>query len=215
MENSRKIVVSVVIGILVLIVAASSAYNDLKSQLKVNTDQATQDAATGALAELSKGAASLNGGVAIGSREINFAVSGTLGSGVNQGGYTNKTGRRVVVEYAEARTTGTASTSYNFYVGTSTSLSNTTIDFAAGGTMFSELIDAKQVATSTPNIVVNSIKDSGTNGRGALEIDPGESVLFSFRQTNVQACTGATCETATSTNRGFNVNWLLKAHYIP
>lgn len=132
----------------------------------------------------------------------------------NQGFWLNNTGKDVVVDYAEFQNSGgsgsgVASTTYQFFVGTSTtaSLSSDFTDPFAG------ILDAYTLATSSAIKLINSFKDAGTNGRGAVVVPNGQYVFFTFQQTYTGACTGSVCETATSTNRGFNSTARLRYHY--
>lgn len=136
--------------------------------------------------------------------------SGTIAAGANQGFWLNNTGVTVYADLAEMITTGTASTSYDFFIGTTTAATLSS-DFTDP---FSGLVDDKVVATSTNALpVANSIKDAGTNGRGVVAVPVGAYVFFTFQQTFAGNCTGSLCETATSTNRGFDVNWNLRVHH--
>lgn len=206
---------SVVICALVLVVAGFALVGEIKSQLAVTQESAEAQALAG-IENFTNAPAGFKKGIAYGSRSVHFTAEGDLLAGVNQVAWRNTTGRKVVVDKAEMRTTGTASSSYLFYVGTSTAASNTSFDF--GTAMFSELIDAPSLATSSPIKVFTSMSDTdqGTNGRGAIEVEDGEYVLFMFRKQDlINSCSGSVCEAATSTNRGFNVRWLLEGHYIP
>lgn len=200
---------------LVLVVAGFALVGEIKSQLAV-TQESAEAEAMGAIEAFTKAIAGFPKGYSNGSRSAHFTVEGDLLAGENQGAWRNTTGRRVVIEYAEMRTTGVASSSYLFYAGTSTTATCTSCNFSTAN--FSELIDAPSLATSSPIKVFNSISDTdqGTNGRGAIEVEDGEYVLFMFRKQDlINSCSGSVCEAATSTNRGFNVRWLLKGHYIP
>ena len=143
-----------------------------------------------------------------------LARSGTIAAGQNQGYWTNKTGRTVFVDYGDVALNGVASSSVRVSVATST-LTALTNNFAAP---YGSLIDNQLIATSTPQVaaVVNSDVGSGTNSKGTIEVPDGTSVIFLIRQDDSRACTGATCETATSTNRGWTTaNWFMEAHYRP
>lgn len=147
-------------------------------------------------------------GAKLGSQTTRW-YSGTIPASDNQEFWYNNTGKTVYVDLAEMITTGTASSTYDFFVGTTTSASLSS-DFTDP---FSTLIHDFNLATSTTIRAINSIKDAGTNGRSVIPVAAGEYVFFTFQQTFDNACTGSVCETATSTNRGFNVNWNLRIHY--
>lgn len=136
-------------------------------------------------------------------------ISGTISRGQNQGFWKNPGPTSVIVDYSELQSTGTASSSYYFYMGTSTA-SSVTNNFSIP---YSALIDSYSVATSSGPRVVNSDANAGTNGQGSVVVPVGGYVIFGVQQRYNTACTGSVCETATSTNRGFNLNWALQFHY--
>lgn len=151
-------------------------------------------------------------GAGMGGNHLTFTADGKIEARSNQAFWRNTTGRTVFVDLAEMVTTGVASTTFQFFIGTTTSASITD-NFT---NPYASLVDAYSLATSSPAWrSVNSIKDPGTNGRGVIPVLSGEYVYFTFQQDNANACTGAICETATSTNRGFNVDWYLRGHFKP
>ncbi len=217
--NVKSVIVSVVVSIFALVVGGFAVVGEVKDQLAVSrAEQSVVPTALGgpggAFVVLARGTGSLPDGIELGDGYVNFHAAGTINAGANTASWKNKTGRKVVITYAEMRTTGTASTTFDFYAATSSAATVSTFDF--GAAPFSELIDAKRVATTTAILVVNSIIDQGTNGRGAIEVEDGEFVFLGFRQSfATNSCNGAWCESATSTNRGFNVRWVLHGHYLP
>ena len=148
-----------------------------------------------------------------------FSKSGTILAGQNQDGWTNDTGRTVYFDYGDAINTGTASSSFRISVVATSSASispsmalTAPIANPAGGL----LIDNVLLATSSPaNFVINSDINAGTQASGTVPVLSGQRIIFFLRQNSAHFCTGSICETATSTNRGFNVNWYLQGHYIP
>lgn len=153
-------------------------------------------------------------GISLDGLTSHIESSGTIPAGANQGFWTNKTGRTVYVDYADLAFQGVASSSVRVSVATSTT-SSIANNFAAP---FGSLIDNQLLATSTPlaAAIINSDIGAGTNGKGTIVVLPGVSVVFFFRQDDIRACNGATCETATSTNRGFStVQWFMQGHFRP
>jgi len=144
---------------------------------------------------------------------LTFTVNGRINAGSNQAAWRNTTNRTVYVDYTEMIPTGTASTTFIFYVGTSTA-STYSNNYAAP---YATLVDGKRIATSTTPIVINSRADAGTLGRQTIAVAPGVYVNFAMLQGYLQAgCSGAVCEAATSTNRGIStIDWLLRGHYKP
>ncbi len=163
-----------------------------------------------------------SGGVGIGiagssHEQLSFTVSGTIGSGRNQGVWRNRTGRTVLISSADiAFPSGTASSSLLVYISTSTA--STVADFTAP---FGSLIDGMAIATSTSlaRITPNSVKNAGTNGRNVVDVQDGEYVIVALLQKESTQNTCDTthgCESATSTNRGWtSANWHLSGHYKP
>ena len=131
----------------------------------------------------------------------------------------NRLGIDAVVEYAEVQLTGTVSSTFNIYVGISTS---TYVGYAAtAGSAVNarpaNLIDGYQVVTTTiplgsPNTflslksLITNKEDQGTNGRDAMPF-ASSSAFVVFLQNQVGGTAGScpgtgACESVTSTNRG-------------
>lgn len=144
---------------------------------------------------------------------LTFTKNGRINAGSNQASWRNTLNRTVYIDYTEMVPTGTASTTFIFYVGTSTAATYSD-NYAAP---YATLVDGKRIATSTTPIVVNSKADAGTLGRQTIAVAPGVYVNFAMLQGYLQGnCTGSVCEAATSTNRGIStIDWLLRGHYKP
>ena len=143
---------------------------------------------------------------------LTITENGTINAGSNQGSWRNDTNRTVFIDTVSLFPTGTASTTFIYYVGTSTAATYTS-DYTAP---YATLIDGYRIPTSTPQLVINNHEHAGTLGRNIISVDPGEYVNIAFFQGYLETgCTGATCETATSTNRGFNLDWYLRGHFKP
>lgn len=142
-----------------------------------------------------------------------FNKSGTIGPGVNQTAYTNNTGVALTIlapTVTIAYTTGTASSSYLFYVSTSTATTITDYTRPVGGY---KLIDGATIATSTTANASLIVGTSTAAGKGGIVLQPGESLIFAVEPVSVPTCTGL-CETATSSSRGIQIfNWNFLATY--
>jgi len=152
-------------------------------------------------------------GAQIGDRTV-FFQSGTIGNGVNQAAYTNNTGRRIQIAAADTHigwTSGTATSSYRFYVSSSTATSITDYSRPAGTYL---LIDGAMTSTSTPATTI--ITGTTTSaGQGAITLAPGESLIFNVQE-RYSCKANAACETATSSNRGIDsFFWNFKGTYLP
>lgn len=125
--------------------------------------------------------------------------------GVNsQGSYCNKSGRVQYVDLAVLRTTGIASSTFTLTAGTSTASSFN--QFSVAGTIKALLNTV--LATSTVATTTNSMQGPGaTTGDGSGVVALANNACFNYGiyQTYGTACSGSVCETATSSNRGFNI----------
>lgn len=132
--------------------------------------------------------------------------------------YKNTTGKDVIVDYGEVNvvTGETASSTYKVAVFATTSTSvPTNADFAAltGNTRKLSLIDGVTLATSTTATTTSSTYASSAGlGNGAIIIPNGSSLFGFIQQTFTTPCTGSQCETATSSNRGFNPVFNVRVH---
>lgn len=131
-----------------------------------------------------------------------------LGVGVNQWFWTNNTGAtQFVVDptlYLTGTTTGNpaiASSTFAFYVGTTTPTA-TLSDFARPGSI--NPIDGAIIATSTGQLATITSTTTTAGIKGIIPVKNGERLFVMFVQT-YGCVANALCETATSTNRGFNV----------
>lgn len=138
-------------------------------------------------------------GINIGqSFEQNVAL--TLGARQNQVAWLNNTGQTVFFDLSRVYPSGIASTTLQVSVGTSTTATVTD----SSNPFFASFIDRYLLATSTQP-AINNFKDGGTNGRTVIPVAPNQYFLMVLENPYNQACTGSTCETATSTNRGYNL----------
>lgn len=144
-----------------------------------------------------------------------FWKSGTIEAGRNQASFQNKTGRTVYFNPSNASigwTTGTASTTFAFYIATSTgaSISN---DFAtpAGNLLLS---GAYAATTTQAQFYAGTTTSNGVNG--AVTVPAGSYVNILVRSFMGGLCDGSVCETSTSTNRGITrFLWTIKGRYQP
>lgn len=154
-------------------------------------------------------------GVGIGRDYAIFARNGTIGLGANQGSWCNSgvlsVGKTAYVDFASITTSATASSTMKVYVATSTSgtIAN---DF---GAPFGTLINNFAIATSSLATTTSS-HDYRRAGFGVIAVPVGTCVVTQIQAASASCpTTGGACESATSTNRGFTVDWLLKGYYKP
>lgn len=141
--------------------------------------------------------------------------SGTLvmGTGQNQASWQNNTGKTVFISSVDATafmTTGasttvsSASTTLALSAGTSTR--STVTDSATP--VFGSLFDKVLISTGTPYLAHDGIVNSafsGSNEQGMVAVANGQWVIFALENPYRQDCAGTVCESATSTNRGYNL----------
>lgn len=136
------------------------------------------------------------------------AVSIPLGS--DNFVYTNKSGKVQYVDLLALHTSSVASSTQTLTAGTSTSATAWN-GFSVPQTLksfFNITVATSSIATTT-----NSIQGSGAttgSGAGVAYLGIGESLIVGVYQTFGNKCTGALCETATSTNRGYTVSGFLR-----
>lgn len=155
-------------------------------------------------------------GVAIGGDFVQFAKNGTISRGANQAHWTNNTGRTVFVSPEDTVlgfTSGTASSSWNFYVSTTTSTSVTDFARPTGSQL---LIDGARISTSTGVGGAAIARHGTTTASGVLVAVPnGSSIVFNVQEAYACKAVGV-CETATSTNRGVtDFFWRFVGYYKP
>lgn len=153
-------------------------------------------------------------GVGIGDLVV-FNKQGTLGVGVNQASWRNTIQRDVFIDLAYLTTSGTASSTALLLVGTSTAA--TIADYTAPTPGFFSLINFA-LATSSTATTTNSLHGSGAQS-GLVKIAPGEylniAILPGVRGTTPAGCApgSASCESATSTNRGYTLDYRFRGSY--
>lgn len=204
MPSNNKTMVSVVGGVLVLLALALGVF--------FGHGSATPADQTGGASAMNEVKEYFVNGLQLGGENENWIPTHSIGAGDNNDCWQNTTGRTVYADLATFTTDGTASTTFTIDIATSTTCAIS--DYTSP---FSELIDSYQLSTSTVAKTINSIKNGGTNGTNVVAVpdDTYVSVLISAgepAQVGAPTCDGSVCETATSTNRGFNAKWRL--HYF-
>lgn len=132
-------------------------------------------------------------------------AGGTIGAGRNQASFRNTYGKPIYVYLADVSTTGTASSSFTLYVATS-STATIADNFTAP---FSSIINGFLLATSSVATTTSNY-DTPKNSR-VVKVNSGQYVVFQLQST-FDCVSNGLCETATSTNRGFNLVWRAKFH---
>lgn len=144
------------------------------------------------------------------------AVAGQIGPGANTAHWTNNTGHTVFIPLVVLHTTGTASSSMKLIVSASTTVPALADDFNAlnlpmNDVAISTIVATSSTATTTSNLL--SVAQNSSKSSGVISVAAGSSLNIVMHNASgvanapLNTCNGASCETATSTNRGFNVNW--------
>lgn len=208
MKTSSK-----VLGVLVVLLVVGLGYLGLHQSATPAIDTPSEEENVGSGGNVTSQVDVYTNGVGIGPDYAFFSRSGTLGTGVNQGAWCNSgvqgLGRTAFVEFAAVSLTGTASSTFNVYVGTSTTRTFSS-DFTAP---WAALMNGARFATSSTATTTSST-DTRRSGYGVVQVPVGQCVV-----TQVQAAgagclsAGGSCESATSTNRGTNFDWVIRGYY--
>ena len=124
--------------------------------------------------------------------------------------YTNRTGHDVFADFgaADILTGQTASSTFKASLFSTTSSSSAVPAWADFGTLAEgkrALIQAVEYATSSTATSTNSVLSAAqSKGSGSVLVPDGATLFGYIQQTYANLCTGSLCETATSSNRGFN-----------
>lgn len=135
--------------------------------------------------------------------------------------WSNTLGKDVTANYGEALIptgeTASSTSKISLFATTSTSVNNS-VDFGTLAEGKRALIQAVNISTSTTATTTSSTYAmSAGKGNGSVLI-PAGSVLMGYLQKDTAASTGCgaltgACESATSTNRGFNPLFRARLHY--
>lgn len=135
----------------------------------------------------------------------------TMATGTNQAYWKNNTNNTVYVWRFIGTQTGTASSTLVVNVGTSTTA---TVTDSATPLTTPQLIDTYTIATSTTGRTFNSWKNAGTNGQYVIPVLPNNYLIATLENPYRQDCSTTTnCESATSTNRGYNLSFQASITY--
>ncbi len=210
MKTSYKVLiaVSLVVG-LIAIALAWTAYVSQSTQQPLGGTYANNSVASGA-----------GGGIDFGALPVNYNwVGGKIIAKSNSAFYKNVSGQTEYFENVEVSTDGTASSTYKVYAYATTSAPRTIYDFSAPVQNANTLIWINGFAIATSSVATTTSSDD-TKGTGAgpaagsvIQV-PNNSYLDIVLVQNTTGCNGATsvCETATSTARGFNLQWRAVYH---
>ncbi len=206
MKDNKLSVVALVIGL----VALASVFFGIRSHAPAS-DQSLGAGGGGTV--YSQQDQYING-VGIGPTYITFSKSGTIGAGSNIGGWTNRSGRTAYVDLFSVTTTGTASSTYSIYAYASSSAPSTTYDFVTPASADKMLISNFALATSSTATTTSSLEKAPA---GKVVRVPDGWTLYTILKAPAASCpsVAGSCESATSTNRGFNLDWYIRAYYKP
>lgn len=144
-----------------------------------------------------------------------------IATGTAQVSYRNTSGRGQYVPLLTLHTTGIASSTFTLTAGTSTSSTFNGFSLRANNkSLINQSISTSSAATTTSNLAAFQQTAVTTGGSpGLVYLADGEYVNIGLYQPYGTFCDGSTakgaCETATSTNRGFNVKGILEVLQLP
>lgn len=150
-------------------------------------------------------------GVNLGNRPVNFNVDGNkIPAKSSNAFWRNTTGMTQYVT-AEISTDGQAQSTYNIYAVATSSAPRTLYDFIAPLATSTTLINNFALATSSIATTTSSYQKAFAGP--VVQVPDGWYVNFYLRSGSaciVDLASG--CFTATSTSRGFNLNWRIFSH---
>ncbi len=170
---------------------------------------APQSHSTGAV--VNNSGSQFTNGASFGPTGINTNWAGDkIYAKTNQASWLNNTGMTQYVDLLDVSTDGTASSTFKIFAVATTSALTTLYDFTApaGGLL---AINGFSFSTSTTATTTSSI-DKAIAGH-VIRVPDGSRINIYLQAVDNRLCpaTGL-CETATSTNRGFNLFWRLHYH---
>ncbi len=126
----------------------------------------------------------------------------TITPGQNQVAWKNNSAGTVFVRLGDIEVDGVASSTERWSVGTSTTATKADTFSPTAAQFWSQFIDNVTISTSTqPGVWADNIANHKTSWPGTLEVVSGEYIFMSVES----FCkTVGGCETATSSNRGWN-----------
>lgn len=151
--------------------------------------------------------------LAVGPR-IQDYQGGELVAGDNEDAWQNDTGRTVFADLGTITTSGTASSSYRFYMFATSSSAVPAGNYwtaltEASSRLGNSLIGGIVAPTSTTATTTNSITAAAiSKGTGVITIPSGWYLITYYQAVDTAACGATVCEPATSTNNGLGkVTW--------
>lgn len=204
MSTFKTVLVSVGLAVAVSVIAAVGFVSSIYQKAPGDSQVGYQQGNPGEFPE----------GALIGQLGVRgFAFS--IPAGQNQTSYRNTSGRRQYVDLLVMRTTGTASSTVTLTAGTSTSSTfNSFLVQSSHKSLLNVALSTSTTATST-NSVQGLGAPTGAPGAGVAKLEDGEYLNIGFYETYGYPCNGATCESATSSARGYNVDGIFRVLQIP
>lgn len=221
MKTSYKVLS--VSGLVVGLIALIAAFGHTTPSAPV------QDNSLGGVYNVNNTAPTFTDGIDLGTLPVRESWDGgSIGARQNSGSWRNTKSATATVDYVEISTTGTASSTFRVWAYASSTApsianNNPAVPTNVGAANFgSLLINGKTIATSSTATTTSS-DDSGVPQAGSsFQVGPvgGTNSYMDFLITGcVAGYSGpassafANCETATSSNRGFNLTYRVHYHY--
>lgn len=144
---------------------------------------------------------------------VNWA-GGIIPAGQNNVSWVNNTGEVQYVDYVEMSPNNTASSTFKLFAYSTTTAYSVLYDITAtpaNNSTTKIVINGFNYATSSTATTTSNM-DLTTAGK-TLRVADGARIQFLLRGVDLGCVSqGGFCETATSTNRGFNIPWRVRYH---
>lgn len=210
------------IGLIVAVVIISLVVGFIIGALSARVGEQATDDNTGGLYHPNREV--FEEGIVLGLDIAEQYVYGKMDAGENEFAWQNRTGRTVYFDLAEmslvANSAGILSASSSMRTYAATSTTATIADDYSRPSALHFLIDGGLIATGTPQHTISAT--STDSGVGSLWVNNNEFLVFTIQNASGAggvspnpACDGSTCENATSTNRGFDVEVQARYHWKP
>lgn len=136
---------------------------------------------------------------------------GKIAAKSNQAYWKNTTGQTQYVDLIDVSTNGTASSTFNIYAIATSSALVPLYDFTTPAATSSNLINNFSFATSSTATTTSNL-DKAFAGKVVQVLDGSQVNIYVRASDGVCNPQATKCETATSTNRGFDLFWRLHYH---
>lgn len=166
-------------------------------------------------------------GAGLGGPSVTFTQGGVIPLGSNQASWRNLTGRTVYIDLAAISVIASSSSTFSaaniwasstsaIYAYASTTAPRTLYDFTAPAVNATSTLLISNFALATSSTATTTSSYDKNLGGKVVQVPNGGYVVF-LQQAQSVSCptTAGACESATSTNRGFNLQYFVRGYYNP